>query len=375
MAADSFPLSIVLFVLGVAAIWVGGSRLPETGKSLADRLGISVTALGLFVLSVVTSLPELAVTLWAMLGENAPDLAIGNILGSNNFNLTCLVGLELFYGGVLLHSVSWTRYIRTCVVLVAMTVAVGLGIAAGNMPGSPAVSVLLFGVPIVAVYIYDTMTHSGLMKRPVTAQARPILMAEPSGIGVPEGAAGQPAGAVRSDASGEADRPVWDLVWKFLLLSSLVVLGGFLTARGANGIAIHPFGRPGAPLVLGHTFVGTLLVAIATSMPEVSVAYSALRRAGSADMALGTLLGSNAVNILVFAIGTPLLLLRFSRSAWSAVSDANLVSVAGALVLTLLVMVGIAARRWRGGRLITRLAIILMLPVYLLCLALVYQWT
>jgi cation:H+ antiporter len=360
LAADSLPLAIGLFVVGVAAIWLGGSRLPETGKSLADRTGVSATALGLFILSVVTSLPELAVTLWAMLGENAPDLAIGNILGSNNFNLTCLVGLQVFYGGVLLHGVGRARFLRTSIVLVARTVLVGIGVLAGHLPGPPALSVLLVGLPIVGVFAYDAVSHGNLMRRdgPITPPSpRPFSSRAASGPAV---------------ASAP---PEPSLVRRFLLLSGAVVVGGFLTARGANGIALHPFMRAGGTLVLGQTFVGTLLVAVATSMPEVSVGYSALRRAGSADMALGTLMGSNIVNILVFAAGTPLLLLRFSRSAWSVVSEVHLVSVAAAILLTLLVMVGIAARRWRRGVLITRLATFLLLPVYLLCLALVYRWT
>jgi cation:H+ antiporter len=352
LPVDSFPVSVVLFILGVGAIWLGGSRLPETGKVLAERLGISATALGLFVLSIVTSLPELAVTLWAMLGEGAPDLALGNILGSNNFNITTIVALEIGFAGVFLHRVGSTRYLRTGVLLLAMTATVGLGILGGGLRVSPLFHVLIFGLPMAALFVYDTVTHRGVM-------AGAVLGAEER--------------AAREDTeSRDASR---GLAFRFSLLAALVVIGGFLTARGANGIAVHPFDRVGAPLILGQTFVGTLLVAIATSMPEVSVAYSAVRRAGSPDMALGTLLGSNSINILVFTVGTPLMLLRFSRSAWSEVSDANSVSVLGGLVLTLLMMVGVAGRKWKRGALATRAATCLMLPVYALCLFLVYRWT
>jgi cation:H+ antiporter len=321
------------------------------GKELAERQGISATALGLFVLSIVTSLPELAVTLWAMAGENAPDLALGNILGSNNFNVTTIVALETVFAGVFLHRVGSARYLRTCILLVAMTALTGLGVLAGGTGGPALLQVLLFGLPVVALFVYDTAKHRGLMQDAGSDREEQTI-------------AGR---AVASPASG--------LVPRFLFLAALVVVGGFFTARGANGIAVHPFDRGGVPLILGHTFVGTLLVAVATSMPEVSVAYSALRRAGSPDMALGTLLGSNTVNILVFVVGTPLLLLRFSQSAWAVVSGANLVSVSAGLLLTLLLMVGIAARRWKRGALMTRLATVLMLPVYALCLFLVYQWT
>lgn len=341
-----------MFAAGVAAIWLGGSRLPETGKSLADHLGISASALGLFVLSIITSLPELAVTLWAMVGENAPDLALGNIIGSNNFNLTCIVALEAAFGGVLLHRVGSARYLRTCVVLLLMTTFVGLGILTGDIGVPALVHAMIFALPIVAVFVYDTMTHRGVMR------------------------ANLPTGDINSVRGDDATRKgLAGLTLRFALLAAAVVAGGFLTAKGANGIALHPFDRAGEPFILGHTFVGSLLVAVATSMPEVSVAYSAVRRAASPDMALGTLLGSNAINILVFIAGTPLLALRFSESAWRTVSEVNLVSVSAALLMTLMVMVGIASRRWRGGELVGRVSTTLLIPVYVIFVFLVYRWS
>jgi cation:H+ antiporter len=341
-----------MFALGVAAIWVGGSRLPETGKLLAECLGISATTLGLFVLSIVTSLPELAVTLWAMIGESAPDLALGNVIGSNNFNLTCIVALQVGFGGVLLHRVGSARYLRTCAALMAMTALVGVGIVAGGVRGPALGSVLLFGLPIVAVFVYDTVTHRNVMRKDDTAESA--------------------CDALRDNAGGAVQAR---LLLRFLLLTIAVVLGGFLTARGANGIAVHPFERLGEPFILGHTFVGTLLVAVATSMPEVSVAYSAVRRASSPDMALGTLLGSNTINILVFVVGTPLLALRFSESAWRTVSDANLVSVSAALLMTLMVVIGIISRRWARGKMFGRATTMLLVPVYVVCVFLVYRWS
>lgn len=356
MAPSSLPLSAVFFVVGAAAIWLGGSRLPRAGESLAEMLGISTTALGLFVLSIVTSLPELSVTLAAMLKEGAPDLAFANILGSNNFNVTSIVILELLVVGVFLHNVDAARYLRTCRYLLALTVVAGLGVLLSPRISSPVLPVLLFSVPIVAIFVYDSISHGrrGREVRRASREARRERRAE-----------GESDEERERSAGGGAS-----VVWRFLLLSVVVVAGGFLIARGANGIASYPFS---GGFTLGHTFVGTLLVAIATSMPEVSVAYSAIKCSKLEDMALGTLLGSNTVNILVFAVGAPLLLFARSQSAWSLVSVSNLVSVVGALLLTLFVLVGIASRSHRAGTLIARVMVVLMAPVYLLCLYLVYR--
>jgi Ca2+/Na+ antiporter len=108
-------------------------------------------------------------------------------------------------------------------------------------------------------------------------------------------------------------------------------------------------------------------------MPEVSVAFAAVRRARLEDMALGTLLGSNTVNILVFAVGAPLMALRFSESAWTNISSSNLVSISGAFLLTLFVLAGLLSRSHPAGRAIARTMVVLMVPVYLICLFLVYK--
>jgi cation:H+ antiporter len=329
---------VAFFAVGAVAIWFGGARLPETGNSLAGKLGISATAIGLFVLSIVTSLPELSVTLAAMLKENAPDLAFGNILGSNNFNVTSIAALELMAVGVFLHNVDGKRYVRTCVYLLILTSVAGLGVAFGPRISSAFLTVVLFSVPIAMVFLHDSLTH-----RKVQGKER----------------------AARRDERGTAG-----VVVHFLLLSAAVVAGGFLIARGANGIATYEFE---GGLTLGHTFVGTLLVAVATSMPEVSVAYSAVKRARLEDMALGTLLGSNTVNILVFAVGAPLMAIRFPHSAWQNISGSNMISVVTALLLTTFVLIGIASRSHRSGRAIARTLVALMVPVYLLCLFLVYR--
>jgi cation:H+ antiporter len=329
------------FCLGAVAIWFAGGRLPETGNSLAGKLGISATAIGLFVLSIVTSLPELSVTLAAMLKEGAPNLAFGNIFGSNNFNITSIVVLELLVAGTFLHNVDRARYSRTCVYLLILTCLTGLGVLLGPRMSSPVLPVLLFSVPIIAIFLHDSLTHRKVQGEK-TAET-----------------------AARDEGGGTAG-----VVLHFLLLSAVVVAGGFMIAKGANGIASHEF--PGG-MTLGHTFVGTLLVAVATSMPEVSVAYAAVKKSGLEDMALGTILGSNMVNILVFAVGAPLLAFRFSQSAWAMISVSNLVSIAAALLLTLFVLVGIRSRSHRAGRAVARSMVVLAIPVYLITLYIVYR--
>ena len=330
---------LAIFAAAAVAIYASGSRLPVLGKRIASRLGVSATTLGLFVLALITSLPELSITIAALARERAPDLALGNILGSNNFNIMTLAFLELaFVGGGFLSAVHARRYMRTCRLLLTLTLLVGAGVVVGRHLGPVLLPVALFSLPIVVLFLVEA------------AGGGPSLKEE-------ERQHEQPA----SDSTAA-------LAARFLLLAAVVVGAGFFMSSSANRIALFSFQLNGRSLVLGQTFVGSLLVAIATSLPEVTVAFAAVRRARSADMALGTLLGSNTINILLFALGAPLLMLGGGRSAWSGVSLVNLVNVVGALVLTSLAFFGIRSGRAGGTILRHRVLTGVMVPIYLACL-------
>jgi len=346
LPTESVLLHVALFVTGALAIYLSGGRLAEAGTRLAARLGVGATALGLFGLAVITSLPELTVTLAAMLRENTPNLALGNILGSNNFNATTIALLEVaFVGGWFLGAVDGRRYTRTCVLLLVLTGVVAAGVLFGaSMP--PVASVLVFGLPIVAVFVIESAIGGG---------GSPLVE------------------EIGGDASPTS---TGSLVARFVVLAAIVVAAGFVVAISARQIADHEFVVGGGVFRLGQTFTGTLFVAVATSLPEVSVALGALRRAGSTDVALGTLLGSNSINVLIFAIGAPLLMLKPGGvSAWGAVSRGNMVSVVVAAVLTVFILLGLRPRLGRSPAWVSRTLAAAMVPIYLVGLFLVYRGT
>lgn len=355
MFADlSIVSSAVLFVAGAFVIILAGSRLPLLARAIAPRVGLGETAVGLFVLAVITSLPELAVTLSAM-RFGAPDLALGNVLGSNNFNLAVAGFLSLLFSGRLLAGADSRRYTRTGLLLVASTALTGVGVIAGPRLGGSSATLqyllppLLFSVPILVMFIIESRIESALDPEP----------REASGSDRADQLAPHASGAV---------------VAGFVALAAAVVAAGVLVSWAARNIAVHEFEVAGGSLVLGETFVGTLLVAIATSLPEVTVAFSAMRKADSPDMAMGTLLGSNSFNLLVFALGAPLMAAGPTAvgSAWSNIrsdGNPNLWNIAVALVITLLILCALNSRR---ARTVGRTLAILAIPVYLAGLYAVY---
>ena len=331
---SSIASSVAIFAVGAIVILAAGTKLPVLGKAAARRFGISDTALGLFVLAAITSLPELAVTLSAMIGQKAPDLALGNILGSNNFNLAVLAFLPLTLAGrAFMSSVDAGRYSRAAILLLGFSALAGAGVMFGARMGSVA-PVFLFSLPIVAVFV-----------REVLAGGRGVVLDD------------------EAAAEAEADRTevVSSPVLRFTFAGVLVVVAGALVSWAGKRIADYPFGES---LRLGETLVGTILMAVATSLPEVTVAFAAVRRARSPDLAVGTILGSNSFNFLVFAVGAPFLMLGTtpSVSAWSNLSSVNLVNVAAALALTALVLGAMRSQRPVG---VSRAFMAFLVPVYL----------
>lgn len=122
--ASRFPTWIPIFgyLAATAAIFLLSRPLASTSENLAGLLGLSGTFFGAVFLAMVTSLPEVSTTYEsARMGAN--DLAIGNILGSNTFNLMIIVAVDLVYDGPLFHSLDNVHVIAAIGVIVTTTVA------------------------------------------------------------------------------------------------------------------------------------------------------------------------------------------------------------------------------------------------------------
>jgi cation:H+ antiporter len=332
---------VIVFAAGTLLILLAGSRLPVVGQAVGRRFGIGATALGLFALAAITSLPELAVTLTAMLRQRLPDLALANVLGSNNFNLAVIAGLQLAVGGgVILSRVDAARYTRTALLVVGFTAVTGAGaVFAGHLPRW--LPVLLFSVPIITVFFWELVG---------------------GGRGIP---LDEEAEALRDAAPERAA-----CIVPFVALAAVVVAGSVAVSWAAKAIAEYRIPLGAREISLGATFVGTLFLAVATSLPEVTVAFSAIRRVKSPDMAVGTLLGSNAFNILVFAVLAPFLAVGHGphSTGWAELAPLNIVNVAVGIVLTLLVLAAMRARQQGTALVLTGV----LIPVYLVGVYLVF---
>lgn len=297
------PWAAFVGLSGVIA--VAGSRLSRYGDAIAEHTGLSGSWIGLILMATVTSLPELSTGIGSVRIAHAPDLAVGDVLGSCVFNLLLLAAVDAAHRPVCMFTQASQGHALSAgygIVLLGLT---GLGLL---FPTSwPAPGVGWSTVASGFVYVLALRTIFTFERRRLIEPAEPII-------------ARRPELTLRRALAGYA------------VAAAAVVAAGLALPPAADALA----------QAMGWTdsFVGTLFLAAATSLPEAAVTLAAVR-IGALDMAIANLLGSNLFNILVLGVDDvvypegPLL---------ADAAPTHLASVLAALVMTGVVVAGLIYR-------------------------------
>jgi cation:H+ antiporter len=251
------------FSLAALIIIGAGYKLSQYGDQIAARTGISQTFLGIILFSTVTSLPELTVCITSSSVVGEPDLALGNIFGSNLFNLLLIAVFDIVQGrGAILDLLSPGHVIAASFGVVLAGIAI-LGIGLGLD-----INLLWMGIEsIILIFIY-------------LLAVRILYRHEVLGL-VPETAKTQ-----ETNQTGRGKSP-----YLYFALGALAIVGaGFWLSHTADAIA--------QTTGWGRSFVGSFMLAVVTSLPELAVGIP-LVRIGAFNMAIGSLLGSNIFNIAI----------------------------------------------------------------------------
>ncbi len=245
--------TVIFLVVGFVLLWKGGDLLVDGADALARSHGVPPTIAGVFILGFGTSMPELAVTVLAAL-EGEAAIAVGNVVGSNIANVGLVLGTACFLGVV--HVNRFLLKVEIPVGIVASILALGIFLD-GRVDMTDGL-ILLAAFGIYAGFAMGTIRH-----RDVDRGERP------------------------------PKRPWFD-VGKAVVALAAVVGGAELFKTGAIQTA-NSFGVP-------KVVIGSTLVALATSLPELATAIAAVR-ARKADLVLGNVIGSNIFNLLL-VLGT-----------------------------------------------------------------------
>lgn len=300
----------LLFITGFILLIKGSDILIQGASAIARRFRVSDLVIGLTIVAFGTSSPELAVNLTAGF-SGAGDVAIGNVIGSNLFNIGIILGISaLFYPVTIMKNTAWKEIPFALLAAVALFLLVNDETGFSGLSRNDGIILLLF-FTIFLIYVFEIA-----LKNP-----------EP-----------QPA----------------DYLPMKLWRSVLFITGGFIAlVLGGNWIVEGAvfFARKAG---MSEAVISLTIVAAGTSLPELAASLAAARR-GSSGMVIGNVVGSNIFNIfMVLGIGSLIHPIPFAP-AWNF-------DLVATITFTLLVFIFVFMR---PGRRIDRLEGGLLVIAYL----------
>jgi len=302
----------VKFILCVLIIFFSGRGLARYGDTIANKTGLGGVWIGLILLALVTSLPELFTGISAVTLVGVPDLTIGDLLGANTFNLLNLGILDIAHrNGSLLWAVSsghrltgWFSLVLVMVAAVSILISQFYAMGIGWIGWYTPVIILLYLVFVRIIFRFEQRQSS--------------------------------AQAVDSETPLEYRGISLRRVYFYFAISAAFVIGA--------GIWLAIIGEEIAQATgWGQSFVGSLFLAFTTSLPEITVSLAALR-IGAIDLAVANMIGSNLFNMTIISIDD---LFYLKGPVLAAVSESNLLT---ALVVMLMTGVFIAGLRFKPKR-------------------------
>lgn len=249
-------MNYFLLIAGFLLLIKGADCFVEGSASVARRFRIPTLIIGMTIVAMGTSAPELAVSTAASLKGNN-SIAISNVVGSNIFNLMVVCGACALFQPLAVQPATLKKELPISILVSGLLLVLGyLGMAIGRLDG------LVLAALFLGFLFW--MVRSARKAR--------------------DGASEEP------EETREKELPLWKCILFILGGIAAVILGGDLVVDAASAIA-ESFG-------LSPTFIGLTIVAFGTSLPELVTSLAAARK-GDADMALGNVIGSNIFNILL----------------------------------------------------------------------------
>ena len=301
-------LSIICFVVGIALVIFGADWLTKGASDLARHLKMSELMIGLTIVAIGTSLPELVISVSSALSGNS-GISLGNVLGSNIFNgmlilgTTALITPIMFSGKMLSRELPFNLLASVVVILVSGSMLVG---------GAPGEYITRYNGLILlcfcAVFVRYTFSLRG--NEEDTAAQQPMSM-----------------GKILLFIAGG--------------LAALIV-GGKMFVSGASDIA-RGFG-------LSEALIGITIVSVGSSLPELAVSVNAARK-GNVGIALGNVLGSNILNVF-FILGCSATISPISLEGFTPVDYYVLLASSLFIYLFCAFFGKNKITRWEGGLLV-----------------------
>ena len=297
---------VLFIIIGIVIVLMGADKLTEAASSLARGMKIPEIVIGLTIVSMGTSAPELFVSLTSAL-QHTPDMALGNVIGSNIFNTLLIVGCAAIVAPMTIAHTTVSKDIPFSLLASALLVVLCMDDFSSVQITGHVLSRTDGVVLLLCLALFMWLTYRVAMRnRKETTVAPPSM-------------------------------PWWRAVlWMALGLGALV-LGSDLFVSSASDLAVS--------LGMSQAVVGLTIVAGGTSLPELATSMVSAKK-GNSDIAIGNVIGSNMFNILMI-IGITGLVKPMHIAGITPV-DLTMLLVS-MLLLWLFCRTKYAVKRWEGA--------------------------
>lgn len=295
-------------ILCTSVIVYAGTRLSKYSDIIAEKTGLGGTWIGVVLLASVTSLPELVTGISSVTYAGVPDIALGNVIGACVFNMLILAILDAIYRPMPVLSKALQGNILSAGFGIFLLSTVAISLFLGNRI-FPLGWIGLYTPLLVLIYLFAMRLVYFYERRQVSVFIKEM------------------AAKLKYE-----DISVKTAILKFSVNAVFVIIAAVFLPKVGEGIA--------ESTGLGQTFVGSIFIAIVTTIPEVVVSIAAVR-IGAIDLAMGNLFGSNIFNIFILAIDD---LFFVKGPMLSFVNQNHIISALFAIAMTSTAIIGLTYR-------------------------------
>jgi cation:H+ antiporter len=327
-------ISIAGFTVCAIIIFFSGKKLSVYGDAIAELTGMGRAWIGLILMTSVTTLPELVVGISSAAIVQSADLTLGNVMGSCGFNLCILAMMDMFVPkNKSIFSLASQNHVLAATLSIILIALVGFGLYLPDniviLPWLGFASILFMIVYVVSIKLLYNFESKNKTDNAESAHTKPDITLSKA--------------------------------IKMYALYGIITIGvALFLPHFAEEIAINTG--------LGKSFVGTLFLAISTSLPEIAISLSAIRM-GAIDLSVGNLLGSNIFNIFILALDD----IAYTKGdLLKDASDSNLFSVLATIIMSAIAIIGLTFRVSNKRFLLGWDALLIMI-IFILNLVLLYH--
>ena len=302
MCTDSMAINIVLLVLGVIIVLKGADWLTDGAVNIATRFGVSQMVIGLTIVAMGTSMPEFCVSMVSAL-KGTPDLAVGNVVGSNTLNTLLIVGCSALVAPIMVKRSSVKRDIPFAVVASLLMLLFCLDGAIGRVDAAVLFAGFCLFMFVTLKYAKTTEEHAETVATSGAAMATAAAAstsaseastsqassseASSSETSAPEASSSETSAPKASQASGTS-----------MLKAAVMLVVGLLCLIAGSNMFVDNASFVASSLGVSDAVIGLTIVAGGTSLPELATSMMSAKK-GNSDIAIGNVIGSNVFNILM----------------------------------------------------------------------------